>query len=526
VRGYDHRIAAPPRKWTRRSTLILLALFALMTHSIVHSGKASATGISPVAIAIYGQSNYTSSGASTGTGGLANPHAVALDGSCGLYVADTGNNRVLYFPAGSTTATRVYGQGDFGGRQVNGNAGTPDASHLNQPGGVALDGNDNLYVADTGNNRVLYFPAGSTTATGVYGQDASFTDATANNGGLNASSLSAPAGMTLDLNDNLYIADTGNNRILYYPSGQTTATRVYGQGGDFTANTANNNGIGSASLSSPAGLALDANGNIYSADTPNNRILQYQDKLNVTGQPAATITVGNSFSVAFSLTDVGSGLAFADFTGSVSLLIKSESGTQGATLGGTTTVTGASGVATFSNLSIDTAGTGYILTGKSSGVGQVDTNSFDAVGTLSETLTSISSPSITLNGTDQSMRWQIVLNVIDTRGTGAGWNLTITSTQLKTLTGKTLPTTATRITAVDAACAPAASCTSASNTISYPLTVPADSTAPTPVKFFNAASGSGQGHFQFTITLATTVPANSYKGTYTSTITPAINDGA
>lgn len=159
-------------------------------------------------------------------------------------------------------------------------------------------------------------------------------------------------------------------------------------------------------------------------------------------------------------------------------------------------------------------------------MGQVDTNAFDAVGTLSETIASISSPSITLNGTDQSMTWQMVLDIADTRGTGAGWNLTITSTQFRTLTGKTLPTTATRITAVDAACAPAASCTGATNTITYPRTVPADSTAPTPVKFFNAASGSGQGHFQFTITLSTAVPANSYKGTYTSTITPAIHDGA
>jgi WxL domain surface cell wall-binding len=201
------------------------------------------------------------------------------------------------------------------------------------------------------------------------------------------------------------------------------------------------------------------------ADTLNNRVLQYQDKLHVTGQPAATITVDNSFSVAFSLTDVGSGLAFADFAGSVSLLIKSGSGTRGATLGGTMTVIGASGIATFSNLSIDMTGTGYILTGRSSGMGQVDTNSFDAVGTLSETITSISSPSITLNGSDQLMRWQMVLDIADTRGTGAGWNLTITSTQLKTLMGKTLPTTATRITATDAACAPAASCTGATNTI-------------------------------------------------------------
>jgi len=479
---------------------------------------------------VYGQgsegTDFTDNSASAGSTGLNQPGGVTLDSSGDLYIADRGNNRVLYFPSGQLTATSVYGQSDFSGNQANRNAGTPDDSRLNQPGGVALDSDGNLYVTDTGNNRVLYFPSGETTATSVYGQGGSFTDGTTNNGGLSASSLDAPAGVALDLNDNLYISDAGNNRVLYYPSGQTTATRVYGQGGDFTNNTANNNGIGSASLSAPAGVALDSSGDIYVADAPDNRVLQYQDKLHVTSQPDSTITVDANFSTAFSLTDVGSGLAFADFAGSVSILIKSGTGAQGATLGGTTTVTATSGVATFSSLSIDTAGTGYVLTGSSSGVGQVDTNSFDAVGMLSETITSISSPSVTLNGTDQSMTWQMVLDVTDTRGTGAGWNLTITSTQFKTLTGKTLPTTATRITAVDAACTPASSCTSATNTLSYPLAVPAGSTAPTPVKFFNAASGSGQGHLQLTVMLSTTVPANSYKGTYTNTITPAINSGS
>ncbi|HEV2653819.1 MAG TPA: hypothetical protein VGT82_02630, partial [Ktedonobacteraceae bacterium] len=84
MRGYDHSATAPPRQWAQRGIFILLALFALMAHTIAHSGKVSATGVSPVAIAVYGQGNYTSSSASTGTGGLSSPQAVALDSSGNL----------------------------------------------------------------------------------------------------------------------------------------------------------------------------------------------------------------------------------------------------------------------------------------------------------------------------------------------------------------------------------------------------------------------------------------------------------
>ena len=58
--------------------------------------------------------------------------------------------------------------------------------------------------------------------------------ATSNNGGLSANSLSYARGVAVDANDNLYIVDGGNHRVLFYPAGTTTATRVYGQGGVFT----------------------------------------------------------------------------------------------------------------------------------------------------------------------------------------------------------------------------------------------------------------------------------------------------
>ena len=142
--------------------------------------------------------------------------------------------------------------------------------------GLALKGSGKLYVADTQNNRVLRYPAGSTTAEAVYGQGGDFTTNTANKGGVvSADTLNTPSGLALDSSGNLYGSDTASNRVLYYPAGSTTATAVYGQGGSLSSNTNNNGGISANSLWSPFGLALDGSGNLFVADTVNQRVLEF-----------------------------------------------------------------------------------------------------------------------------------------------------------------------------------------------------------------------------------------------------------
>ncbi len=233
---------------------------------------------STTATRVYGQggsftANTPNNGGISATS-LANPAGTTLDSSGNLYIADHTNNRVLYYPSGSTTATRVYGQGGVFTANTPNNGGI-SATSLANPSGTALDSAGNLYIADYGNNRVLYYPAGSTTATGVYGQGGLFTANTANNGGPSATSLSAPWTTDLDSGGNLYVTDSGNNRVLHYPSGSTTATRVYGQGGSFAATTANNGGISATSLDNIGGTALDSGDNLYITDYGNNRVLYY-----------------------------------------------------------------------------------------------------------------------------------------------------------------------------------------------------------------------------------------------------------
>lgn len=172
------------------------------------------------------------------------PTSIAADGSGNVFVADTVNNRVLGFPAGSgngPAATLDYGHaGSFSSPTPNDNgagaAGSPSAANLNSPEGVALGTNGRLWIADFGNNRVLQFAAptfpGSTasaTATAEVGQPgtANFTENGYNNQGPSAGSLANPSDITFDPAGNAYVADFGNNRLNEYTApGSPTAARV------------------------------------------------------------------------------------------------------------------------------------------------------------------------------------------------------------------------------------------------------------------------------------------------------------
>ncbi|HUA72443.1 MAG TPA: hypothetical protein VMA96_15215 [Solirubrobacteraceae bacterium] len=136
---------------------------------------------------------------------------------------------------------------------------------------------------------------------------------------------------------------------------------------------------------------------------------------------------------------------------------------------------------------------------------------------------SISWPSTALTGRDQSITTPLSLSPNDETGSGAGWNLTATSTTFTSGT-YTLPTSAASITAASAT-AGTGNCSLPSNQIAYPVTVPAGTTAPMGAKVFDAAAGTGSGPVNVSLTAALNVPGNARTGTYTSTWTLTLASG-
>lgn len=158
------------------------------------------------------------------------------------------------------------------------------------------------------------------------------------------------------------------------------------------------------------------------------------------------------------------------------------------------------------------------------------TSTVAAGSTLSVAPTGTPSFGITLNGIDQTVTYHLPLTVVDARGSGGGWNLTVTSTAFDDGTGRgaghTFPTDASTIAGVSTTCGSGSTCTTPSNSVSNAsLAVPAGSPAPTAVKFENAGAASGMGTVNLDTTVSVTIPANVFAGTYTSTVTVAIAAG-
>ncbi len=141
-------------------------------------------------------------------------------------------------------------------------------SQLNSPGAVALDSKGNIYIADTGNQRIRKISVSAarsppSPARGTIGYSGDGAAAT-------AATLNAPSGLAFDSSDNLYIADTANNVIRKITG--TTVTTVAGDNGVGPGYGGDGGAATSANLNGPTAVALDAQGNLYIADTGNSLI--------------------------------------------------------------------------------------------------------------------------------------------------------------------------------------------------------------------------------------------------------------
>ena len=231
--------------------------------------KVSATGVITT-VAGTATAGFSGDGAAATAAQLSIPTDVALDGAGNLYIVDNNNHRIRKVDsAGVITTVAGTGTADTQGRirgGFSGDGGAATAAQLAYPRKVALDGAGNLYIADSGNDRIRKVSATGVITTVAGTGMAGFSG---DGGAATAAQLYSPYGVALDGAGNLYFADNRNERIRKVDSAgvitTVAGTGIYGFSGDGGAATA-------AQLNSPYGVALDGSGNLYIADTSNQRI--------------------------------------------------------------------------------------------------------------------------------------------------------------------------------------------------------------------------------------------------------------
>ena len=185
-----------------------------------------------------------SGGIGSGAGQFRLPEAVTFNGAGRIYVADTGNNRIQWSTDDGATWANFATVGSA-------------SNQVRSPQGVCLDSAGNLYVSDTGNGRVLRFNSGTPGAGVVIASN-----------GAASGQVGSPHGLVIDTTFRLFVTDESNSRILSIASANTVTTATSGT-------IIASQGTGLNKVKNPQGITIDQAGALYIADTGNSRILRW-----------------------------------------------------------------------------------------------------------------------------------------------------------------------------------------------------------------------------------------------------------
>ncbi|MGI4980506.1 MAG: Ig-like domain repeat protein [Janthinobacterium lividum] len=231
---------------------------------------------------------------------LGSPQAIAYDAAGNLYIADTRNHQVSRIDtAGQLTIFAGTGRQGFSG-----DGGSATAAEWNAPGGIAVDAAGNIFVADTGNNRIRRIATADGIVSTIAGSGPS--GFSGDNGPAVAAQLRSPGSLAVDAGGTLYISDVGNHRIRkLLPDGTITTVAgngAQGQDGDGGPAMA-------ASLDTPSGLVVLADGRLLIADRSAHRVRVLQQDGTIAGYAAGAMSMRRPAGLA---TDSNGGVYIAD----------------------------------------------------------------------------------------------------------------------------------------------------------------------------------------------------------------------
>jgi sugar lactone lactonase YvrE len=198
------------------------------------------------------------------------PLGITLDAADNLILVDGGSDRVRKIDGATQVITTIAGNGELGS---SGDGGPATSASLFNPNSVSVDAAGNVFVADTFNYRVRKIDAKTGAISTVAGNG--MIRVTDNNGPATTAALGHPGGVAFDLTGNLFIADTGNSLIRKVDPAGIITTVAGNQPLGFSGD---NGSAIAADLSTPNALVTDAAGNLFFADSSNQRIRRIDSK--------------------------------------------------------------------------------------------------------------------------------------------------------------------------------------------------------------------------------------------------------
>jgi len=232
-------------------------------------------------VAGTGTAGYSGDNGQATSAQLKDPIGVAVDSAGDLFIADAGNYVIREVNGATHVITTVAGNGTAG---YGGDTGPATNAQLDDPTAVAVDSSGDLYIADAGNYVIREVNGAAHVITTVAGDGTQ--DNSGDNGPATSAQLNDPTGVAVDTQGNLFIADAGSNVIREVNGATGVITTVAGNG---TQGYKGDNGPAtSAELNGPSGVAVDSAGNLYIADAGNNVIREAGPSVNA---PPPTIAV-------------------------------------------------------------------------------------------------------------------------------------------------------------------------------------------------------------------------------------------